>query len=676
MPVPIAVGVLVGVAASFIQSLGLTLQRLSHLSNEQRSTPDWQRPLWLVGLAIFLLSNVTGTLFQISTLPLVVLGPLGAVSLVCNALFAHLLLGDAFSLQLAFGSALIAAGATLVGIFGAVPEQSHTLPQLVALYQRPPFLAWLALLAVALALVLTLSHLVEWRLARTLASLPAAPKSPRSSANRRHRLTARTRTRRRWSLPNSSLRRPSDATTGAESSGGGEREPLLGPRAHQNQTCSSSSSSKRTRFSDRIDPIRPRALRLPPPPSTVHPPQSASTVKDDDDEGGNNGEQSSAPAAAAAAVDGILAAAERTRLWLAIAYGATSGTLSGLCLLFTKTGMDLVIQTLVHRNNQFGHFGAWALLIVLLLSYLNRALRLAGPTLVCPTAFCFYNAASILSGLIFYRQFDALRPVQGFLIALGSGVLLGGVWIVSVKPPTAPPAESTEGISETRRDKMGAVGLRREDDYADAGSGLSMDEMMGDEDSFFDSEEDDEDADDLIPYRPRGFSIGISAASPGFEIRPSAAPRRNRLSLDGTTISQRNELFPHGGRSTSSLTPPPPPSSSRVDQSRTDLRDSFFTKSPPCAEEVDGAQQPPSHRRNRRTAHHHHRRDDSLTGLPYVGPPPHSYVINLSTEHTLSHDGDSNDDGLGAAPEGQFARDGRWWWWQRWFRSQPRPAPS
>ncbi|TKA54671.1 hypothetical protein B0A53_03078 [Rhodotorula sp. CCFEE 5036] len=582
MPVPIAVGVLVGVAASFIQSLGLTLQRLSHLSNEQRSTPDWQRPLWLTGLAIFLLSNVTGTLFQISTLPLVVLGPLGAVSLVCNALFAHLLLGDAFSLQLAFGSALIAAGATLVGIFGAVPEQSHTLPQLVALYQRPPFLAWLALLAVALALVLTLSHLVEWRLARTLASLPAAPKSPRSSAN----------------------------------------------------------------------------------------------LKDDDDEGGNNGEQSSAPAAAAAAVDGILAAAERTRLWLAIAYGATSGTLSGLCLLFTKTGMDLVIQTLVHRNNQFGHFGAWALLIVLLvceltqLSYLNRALRLAGPTLVCPTAFCFYNAASILSGLIFYRQFDALGPVQGFLIALGSGVLLGGVWIVSVKPPTAPPAESTEGISETRRDKMGAVGLRREDDYADAGSGLSMDEMMGDEDSFFDSEEDDEDADDLIPYRPRGFSIGISAASPGFEIRPSAAPRRNRLSLDGTTISQRNELFPHGGRSTSSLTPPPLPSSSRVDQSRTDLRDSFFTKSPPCAEEVDGAQQPPSHRRNRRTAHHHHRRDDSLTGLPYVGPPPpHSYVIDLSTEHTSSHQ-DADDDGLGAAPEGQFARDGRWWW-QRWFRSQP-----
>lgn len=134
------------------------------------------------------------------------------------------------------------------------------------------------------------------------------------------------------------------------------------------------------------------------------------------------------------------------------------------------------------------------------LSYLNRALRLVGPTLVCPTAFCFYNATSILSGLIYYRQFDALRPVQGFLIALGSAVLLGGVWIVSVKP-AAPPAKKAEGISDERRrrDKVGgAVGsaaAREGGEYADAGSGLSMDEMGSDEDAFVDSEEE-EDEDD------------------------------------------------------------------------------------------------------------------------------------------------------------------------------------
>jgi hypothetical protein len=149
---------------------------------------------------------------------------------------------------------------------------------------------------------------------------------------------------------------------------------------------------------------------------------------------------------------------------------------------------------------------------------------------------------------------------------------------------------------------MGAVGLRREDDYADAGSGLSMDEMMGDEDSFFDSEEDDEDADDLSKCLPFGRGGRDADREPARSVRDCFDARGQASSVAtpsrrcaGTTISQRNELFPHGGRSTSSLTPPPPPSSSRVDQSRTDLRDSFFTKSPPCAEEVDGAQQPPSH---------------------------------------------------------------------------------
>lgn len=80
--------------------------------------------------------------------------------------------------------------------------------------------------------------------------------------------------------------------------------------------------------------------------------------------------------------------------------------------------------------------------------------------------------------------------MQGFLIALGSAILLGGVWIVSVKPAAPRPAEA-EGVVESRRDKIGAVGSGRED-YADAGSGLSMDEMMGDEDDSVDSEEDED----------------------------------------------------------------------------------------------------------------------------------------------------------------------------------------
>ncbi|BGP52957.1 hypothetical protein JCM8202_004039 [Rhodotorula sphaerocarpa] len=656
MGVPVTVGILVGLAASFVQSLGLTLQRLSHLANEKvapdQRTRDWKRPLWLVGLAIFLVSNVAGTLFQIGTLPLVVLGPLGAVSLVCNALFARLLLGDAFSIQLAVGSALIAAGATLVGIFGTVPEETHTLPELVALYRRPAFLAWLAFLSAALTAVVATAHLVEWRLARTLANLPpGTPKLPRRRAPRGRRP-------RRWSSPTAPAGPPLSSSTtsalrhGRTESTATERAPLLSSQHAERQSKYREAS---TRFAQRIDPVRPRALELPAPATAPTSGTAAAAAK-------------SLPSQTPPVAE-ILQAADRTRLGLAIAYGATSGSLSGLCLLFTKTGMDLVIQTLVNRNNQFGHLEAWALLIVLLvcelaqLSYLNRALRLVGPTLVCPTAFCFYNATSILSGLIYYRQLDALKPLQGALVALGSAVLLGGVWIVSVKPAQAPDVQGEDGEA-----KMDVNGVVREE--GDVGSGVSMDEMGDEDDESADSE------DELIPYRPRGFSIGISAASPGFEIRPST-PRRDRHShdLSGTGDPRSgNEL----GWSTSSLPAQPTspsygatggPGSALSPGLSPDGRDS--PKTPPGGV-----------RRDRRLPRRSrgHRRDGSLTGAPYVGPVapvPHSTAISFveEPEEVAGPEGGPglaaapDDDGLGAAPEGSFATAKRTRpWWQVWGR--------
>ena len=41
----------------------------------------------------------------------------------------------------------------------------------------------------------------------------------------------------------------------------------------------------------------------------------------------------------------LAVALERTRLFVGIAYGGASGTLSGLCLLFAKTGVELLILT-------------------------------------------------------------------------------------------------------------------------------------------------------------------------------------------------------------------------------------------------------------------------------------------------------------------------------------------
>lgn len=74
--------------------------------------------------------------------------------------------------------------------------------------------------------------------------------------------------------------------------------------------------------------------------------------------------------------------------------------------------------------------GAFALLQ---LWYLHKSLILADPTLVCPLAFCFYNVSTIFNSLFYYDQFSLLPTTNLLLVLLGTVVLLGGVWSVSVK---------------------------------------------------------------------------------------------------------------------------------------------------------------------------------------------------------------------------------------------------
>jgi hypothetical protein len=84
----------------------------------------------------------------------------------------------------------------------------------------------------------------------------------------------------------------------------------------------------------------------------------------------------------------------RTRLGIAISYASFSGILSGMCLLFAKSGVELLLLTLQGKN-QFWRWQAWMLVLglvifaLLQLWYLHKALIMADPTLVCP---CEYLA--------------------------------------------------------------------------------------------------------------------------------------------------------------------------------------------------------------------------------------------------------------------------------------------
>ncbi|KAI0308208.1 hypothetical protein B0F90DRAFT_1909447 [Multifurca ochricompacta] len=346
--ISIAAGIIIGLLASFVQSLGLTIQRKSHVLNQ--SLPDHlqrvehRRPLWLIGFLIFISSNILGSLFQIASLPVVILAPLGAVSLLWNAFFACFILGDVFSPWMILGTLLIAAGAVLVAIFGIVPEPTHSLEDLLVLFRRPTFVAYFSLLGFAVLVCLAITHITEYSYSRRLLDQPS-------------------------SQPSSPLLLPIDLSLGLT-----ERTPLLDRKRNLASSAASTISQSSHITQKHV------------PPS-------------------------------------------RTPLLLSISYASTSGILSGMCLVFAKSGVELLLLS-INGNNQFWKWQAWMLILglvafaLLQLWYLHKALKLADPTIVCPLAFCFYNLSSIVS---------LLPTFHLLLVTAGIFILLCGVWVVSLQ---------------------------------------------------------------------------------------------------------------------------------------------------------------------------------------------------------------------------------------------------
>ncbi|KAI9368874.1 hypothetical protein BJX61DRAFT_193928 [Aspergillus egyptiacus] len=166
----VAVGVLVGLISASLQAIGLTLQRKSHILEDEKHPyelrrPPYKRRRWQLGMLMFVVSNIVGSTIQITTLPLPVLSTLQASGLVFNTIFATLILGEAFTRYSLIGTILVCGGAVLIAIFGAIGEPAHTLNQLLKLLRGRNFILWVAATA-----VLSLSIFVGSKLLKFLTS--------------------------------------------------------------------------------------------------------------------------------------------------------------------------------------------------------------------------------------------------------------------------------------------------------------------------------------------------------------------------------------------------------------------------------------------------------------------------------------------------------------------------
>ncbi|PSS37753.1 hypothetical protein PHLCEN_2v446 [Hermanssonia centrifuga] len=183
--------------------------------------------VWRSSSGIFISSNLFGSVFQIASLPVVILAPLGAVSLLWNAFFARLILGDVFSPWMVISTLCIAGGAVLIAIFGIVPEPTRSVEDLLLLFNRPAFIVYFSLLGLFTLVCLVIAHSVEYYSSGRIA-LPADTPSltPLLAPNTDPSILTEART-------------PPAAD---DPERGGERTPLLDPKSSRSPSVSTPSS--------------------------------------------------------------------------------------------------------------------------------------------------------------------------------------------------------------------------------------------------------------------------------------------------------------------------------------------------------------------------------------------------------------------------------------------------
>ncbi|WVW84137.1 hypothetical protein I302_106166 [Kwoniella bestiolae CBS 10118] len=412
--IPVFVAILVGLVSSFVQSLGLTIQRKSHLLDSslplsQRRRPI-RRPLWLLGFGIYITSNIFSTIFQLDSLPIVILAPLGAISLIYNAVLARIMLGDKFGKTWIMGTGLIALGAVSIAVFGVVNEGHHSLDEVLLLFRRGAFVGFFSVMSLVTAGVIVVSHITSYHIHRQLSriQLPDNPNetgsstptslvpsnyaSPHSNSQAipfRSRPAKKSNTLRRWSSPTSPVYNTVPLPRAANSNSNNPEEIQI-PKHHLHLEIPSSN------------------------PNTTQPNESQ----------------------------------QRTLTLCGLGFASASGTLSGMCLVLAKAAVELLVLSINHfrtgeGKNEFLRIQTWFLVLglgvcaILQLVYLNYSLTFASPAIICPLAFCFFNLSSIFDGLVFYDQFSRLSILQITFVSLGVAILLLGVWVVSAIQPDA-----------------------------------------------------------------------------------------------------------------------------------------------------------------------------------------------------------------------------------------------
>eukprot|EP00941_MAST-03F_sp_MAST-3F-sp1_P005292 g5292.t1 len=119
-------------------------------------------------------------------------------------------------------------------------------------------------------------------------------------------------------------------------------------------------------------------------------------------------------------------------------YPCMSGLVGAQDVLFAKSTAELIKSSL-NGENQFAHFITYAVIILMVvcilmqLHFLALGLQNFDAVYVVPLFQCFFISGSIISGAIYFKEFQRLSADQLFGFGLGAVTILLGVYFLSLR---------------------------------------------------------------------------------------------------------------------------------------------------------------------------------------------------------------------------------------------------
>ncbi|KAF5393269.1 hypothetical protein D9757_000629 [Collybiopsis confluens] len=179
------IGLSIVLLASVLNAAGLNLTKLDHVRNKGSHRRDFLRPLWLLGMLLYILSQLIGSTLALEYMRAEYVAPLGSTSLVFNFLFARFLVGTPVTSTDIYGTIVVVLGVIGIVAFGSINSgfaPDTDVNHLTYLWRRGGWLAFFFLMSGALFLVFLCTSKLDAILAAR-SHMNAAPSSASQPMN-------------------------------------------------------------------------------------------------------------------------------------------------------------------------------------------------------------------------------------------------------------------------------------------------------------------------------------------------------------------------------------------------------------------------------------------------------------------------------------------------------------